>query len=369
MLIRTVASAFLVVGLCVTGSTWGAAYYVATTGSDATGDGSLGNPWATINKGLTGRAAGDVVNVATGSYSGGNMTIMAGVSLVGAGSGLTTYNYTSPGAFSYAFNHSGNTDATFNTVIQGINFNSTGVDGGFISFGSPVLTTTKMVVQDVILQNFLATGTGRVFNFNPLRSELQLIDVDMLNNTGGAFFRYRSFGTNSHTITITGGTWTGNTQNVFDVNATVTGLKDLSIDGLTYTGNTKDFSLFGTTQGNVTIQNSVFGGNAGTIGLNLGTLDVAAVVTVLNNEFKNSTTGLGMAGTPTTPVTIQGNDFINTTTGAQGGGATDAYDYWASNTFTGVTTNHAGFNTIAIPEPASLALLTLGGLMMIRRRR
>ena len=57
-----------------------ATYYVSTTGSDATGDGSVGNPWATIDHADSQflLSAGDTVVVQAGTYT---MTNSAGVAL------------------------------------------------------------------------------------------------------------------------------------------------------------------------------------------------------------------------------------------------------------------------------------------------
>jgi parallel beta-helix repeat protein len=57
------------VALClVAGTSFGATYYVATTGSDATGTGTQANPFATIQKGVDTAATGDVVEVEPGTY-------------------------------------------------------------------------------------------------------------------------------------------------------------------------------------------------------------------------------------------------------------------------------------------------------------
>ena len=50
-------------------SAYAATYYVATTGDDATGDGSLNNPWRTIQKASDNAVAGDTVEIMAGTYS------------------------------------------------------------------------------------------------------------------------------------------------------------------------------------------------------------------------------------------------------------------------------------------------------------
>jgi len=65
----------------------GTTYYVnGTTGSDATGDGSQGDPWATIQHAVddTGILAGDTINVAAGTYD-EQIVIDKGLTLQGAG--------------------------------------------------------------------------------------------------------------------------------------------------------------------------------------------------------------------------------------------------------------------------------------------
>lgn len=46
-----------------------ASYYIATTGNDSTGNGTLGNPWLTLSKAYSSSTGGDTINVAAGSYT------------------------------------------------------------------------------------------------------------------------------------------------------------------------------------------------------------------------------------------------------------------------------------------------------------
>lgn len=55
--------------------------YVATTGSDVTGTGIQGNPYATIKRASQAAVAGDVVNVASGTYRAGFQTTVSGTAI------------------------------------------------------------------------------------------------------------------------------------------------------------------------------------------------------------------------------------------------------------------------------------------------
>ncbi len=52
-----------------------ATYYISPAGSDTTGDGSNGNPWATLNKGSISMVSGDTLILKDGVYTGINNTI------------------------------------------------------------------------------------------------------------------------------------------------------------------------------------------------------------------------------------------------------------------------------------------------------
>ena len=61
---------FAVLGALLITSTVSAQFYVATDGSDTTGDGSSANPWATITHAVDNAAGGDLILVRPGTYNG-----------------------------------------------------------------------------------------------------------------------------------------------------------------------------------------------------------------------------------------------------------------------------------------------------------
>jgi parallel beta-helix repeat protein len=63
----------------------GNTYYVSTTGSDVTGDGSYSNPWATIQHAVDNVSSGDTIMVAPGTYTGA--IVDKGVTISGLGPG------------------------------------------------------------------------------------------------------------------------------------------------------------------------------------------------------------------------------------------------------------------------------------------
>jgi len=63
--------------------------YVSTIGNDGTGDGSDGNPYRTISKGISMAVIGDTISVDASSYS-ENMAMKSGVAIQGAGADDTT---------------------------------------------------------------------------------------------------------------------------------------------------------------------------------------------------------------------------------------------------------------------------------------
>lgn len=135
--------------------------YVSTTGNDATGDGSIGNPYASLNKASTVATSGDVIYFETGSYTEANqINIGTGVSIDGAGRDLVTitsgYFNTGGGAYDYWINLQSATENTNgNQFIRNITF-----DGNNIQCyrGIFIKARSNVSIYNCRIKNFFLAG-------------------------------------------------------------------------------------------------------------------------------------------------------------------------------------------------------------------
>ncbi len=119
--------------------------YIATTGNDTTGDGSSGNPWLTLEKGLTGSTTGDTLVFAAGTYSKTTSQEIANRTIQGATGGAanstTGWTVFSGGGGTGGFSQTGGTtniyNIWFNNVVRPNTFN------GFIRTSGVTTTTVR----------------------------------------------------------------------------------------------------------------------------------------------------------------------------------------------------------------------------------
>ena len=156
---------------------WAATIYVATTGNDTTGDGTVGNPCATVQKGVTSANAGDTISVASGTYA-GQVSIAKSITLQGAQAGVDARGGR-PAAMEapfYPWAHLESFPARTILRVDGFKIvNSGGTGNGLISAtasaNSFTLTNTIVSVtvnaatgSPVLFQS--GTHTNMVFSFN-----------------------------------------------------------------------------------------------------------------------------------------------------------------------------------------------------------
>lgn len=124
-------------------------YVNGTTGSDITGDGSAGNPYQTITKGLSVAGSGDTVSAAAGDYH-EKVNLVNGVTLQGAGAGVTTINGDGSGSVVSANGVTGVTVDGF-TITNG-----SATHGGGLHF----YNASGTISNNIIVNNSTTGGGG-----------------------------------------------------------------------------------------------------------------------------------------------------------------------------------------------------------------
>ena len=128
----------------------GPVWHVSTTGSDLTGNGSAGNPFATIQRGLNGAAPGDTVLIADGIYTGpGNRNLNpAGMELVirsAAGAGMTIVDCGGADRFISYSNGESNSSVLDGITIRNGNMSNTGGGAIYCDNASPIVRNCEFL--------------------------------------------------------------------------------------------------------------------------------------------------------------------------------------------------------------------------------
>jgi hypothetical protein len=125
-----------------------AEYYVATTGSDSTGDGSEGNPWATPGYAQSQIASGDSVGIQPGTYTTTTNTsnVAGGVVLINSSTWVGYwYGVSDPPVLRAGVNHS--SGFLFVNNAQFVSFRNLIVDGNGFTHAHGVLTGANIPVE------------------------------------------------------------------------------------------------------------------------------------------------------------------------------------------------------------------------------
>ena len=206
--------------------------YVNSTGNDNTGNGSLNNPYKTINWGISKSNSGDTINIGTGTfntYTDNNhkdysITITKNLNIKGAGKDQTVINATGKGwVFTVnsgytvtisdlsivngsATNSGGGISNSGTLTVNNCNIkSSTGNDGGAIS------NTGTLTINNCAFTSNTATGSGSNYGgaiYNT--GTLTIADSTFTSNTVTSNSNYGGAIYNTGTMTITDCTFTGN---------------------------------------------------------------------------------------------------------------------------------------------------------------
>jgi len=139
-----------------------ATYYIATTGNDVTGDGSIGNPWATLYKATTTVTTGNLIYVNAGTYTETQQSVLAtGVSIQGADSATTIIKSTVTADYTEIINMRSLVEGTngnqsiSNIQMDGQNTNNM-TDG--TTWGIYITCRSNVEIYNCSFKNFRFTG-------------------------------------------------------------------------------------------------------------------------------------------------------------------------------------------------------------------
>jgi hypothetical protein len=197
----------LILIFCFAQSAHAITYYISTTGNDATGNGTIANPWKTLNKATTTvTGTGNIIHVNAGIYIEPLQSNLAvGVSIEGDGYATTIINSTQTGTWSVFLElHSGD-GTNGNQHISGLTF-----DGGYVSESSFktwvaiwVTGRSNVHIYNCNIRNWRQRGVI----FNGINTDNPGTDVGYNHATGNKF--YNSIITNSAAYETASGTGQG----------------------------------------------------------------------------------------------------------------------------------------------------------------
>ena len=159
----------------------GPVWYIATTGSDETGDGSEENPYATIQKGVDIAIDMDTVYVSNGTYEGGIVISNKSISLIGESREETKINQPISSAQISIIECDTDTTRVENFAIESGSSNN---GGGIFSSGSTI------EVENVDFSNNSSSNNGAAINSigSTIKVQNSTFNLNTSNVLGGAIF-------------------------------------------------------------------------------------------------------------------------------------------------------------------------------------
>jgi hypothetical protein len=162
-------------------------YYVSTTGDDDTGDGTVGNPWRTIQKAIDNVEGGDTIMAAEGEYDAFQVIDKNNISIISAEEATVTtadlvfievesvQNVSVMALVEYSSN----------IYIEGINFDGTEIEAADI-VGILYLDSTGEIA-DLTVENNIGTesGLGMVILTDAVLSDVEMTGSTISNNEIG----------------------------------------------------------------------------------------------------------------------------------------------------------------------------------------
>ncbi len=267
--------------------------YVSPTGNDITGEGTLTNPYATIQTGLNNLISGGTLHLASGTYAGtGNagITITKNINIIGTSQANTIIN--------------GQTLNTIFSVNSGLNVTMAnlyftyckGANGGAV-YSSGNLTVNNCGFN----ANTATTKGGAIYNTGTLTvNNSTFIFNAATSNHGGAIF-------NQGTLNVNNSIFNGNTANMNGGAIFSQGTMNLHFNSFVNNHGTTGSTIY-SSSGNANAENNWWGSNNSPVSQIYGTVDYSnwIYMTII-------TTPTTVVNETTSSVTVNFNNIYNGT--------------------------------------------------------
>ena len=180
-----------------------ATYYIATTGNDTTGNGSSGNPWATLSKAYSSSTGGDTIECAAGTYTFATASMSTARTLRAASNVAVIFDGASADRY---WGLGGNwtfTGITFQNISQ-TNSSNYPIFGYLNTSGSGTATFTNCIFKSLIVRSDNAAYGGVMGTFAN-SGAFVLTSCLMFNITPVSGYAFgKLFARDNLTVTLTG---------------------------------------------------------------------------------------------------------------------------------------------------------------------
>jgi parallel beta-helix repeat protein/predicted outer membrane repeat protein len=237
VLLFSLVAVIMPAGPAVAATTW----YVATTGSDTGGDGSVGNPWGNISYAISKALIGDTIIIAAGQYNEHDTTINKSLTIQGAGAESTFVDGQDISRVFYV--NQSTVDMSGMTIRSG---NTSGYGGGVYNDNGNV-TITNCTVSD----NYAEGDGGGIYNDGNMTMTNCTVSGNNAATDGGGIWSYGE-------LTMTSCTVSGNNAADGNGGGVYIGYGDVIITNCTISGNTAGYDgggIYNLESHNLTITN------------------------------------------------------------------------------------------------------------------